>query len=92
MKREQLIDAFNAIVGRENVITDQVKNKYYRSGFRSGGGSALAVVFFLIRSLSSGKSFSNVLKLTALLLCKRQKKRALLKDLLLAVMTMTVMS
>ncbi|EGA70714.1 D-lactate dehydrogenase [Vibrio sinaloensis DSM 21326] len=45
MKREQLIDAFNAIVGQENVITDQVKNKYYRSGFRSGGGSALAVVF-----------------------------------------------
>ena len=45
MKQKQLIDAFTAIVGEENVLTDQVKNKYYRSGFRSGSGTALAVVF-----------------------------------------------
>lgn len=45
MKQKQLIDAFVTIVGEENVLTDQIKTKYYRSGFRSGSGTALAVVF-----------------------------------------------
>ncbi|EGQ7651004.1 D-lactate dehydrogenase [Vibrio parahaemolyticus] len=45
MKQKQLIEEFKTIVGEENVLTDQVKTKYYRSGFRSGSGTALAVVF-----------------------------------------------
>lgn len=45
MKQKQLIDQFKVIVGDDNVLTDDIKTKYYRSGFRSGGGSALAVVF-----------------------------------------------
>lgn len=45
MKQKQLIEELKTIVGEENVLTDQVKTKYYRSGFRSGSGTALAVVF-----------------------------------------------
>ena len=45
MEQKQLIDQFKVIVGDDNVLTDDIKTKYYRSGFRSGGGSALAVVF-----------------------------------------------
>ncbi|WP_211917152.1 D-lactate dehydrogenase [Vibrio sp. B1REV9] len=45
MKQELLIEALKAVVGEENVLTDQIKTKYYRTGFRSGGGKALAVVF-----------------------------------------------
>lgn len=34
-----------SIVGSKNIITNQQKNDFYRTGFRSGKGSALAVVF-----------------------------------------------
>lgn len=36
MKQKQLIEEFKTIVGEENVLTDQVKTKYYRSGFALG--------------------------------------------------------
>ena len=45
MKQEILIDQFKSIVGNKNVLTKKSKTKYFRSGFRSGKGDALAVVF-----------------------------------------------
>ncbi len=41
----ELIQKFNGIVGVKRVLTKSTKTAYYRSGFRSGKGSALAVVF-----------------------------------------------
>ncbi|MEM7013900.1 MAG: D-lactate dehydrogenase [Verrucomicrobiota bacterium] len=45
MSAENLISAFEEIVGRKNVLTSESKTAYYRSGFRSGIGDAAAVVF-----------------------------------------------
>jgi D-lactate dehydrogenase len=45
MTQKELIQEFENIVGRKNVLTKETKTAYYRSGFRSGTGSALAVVF-----------------------------------------------
>ncbi|GEM75035.1 D-lactate dehydrogenase [Vibrio sagamiensis] len=44
-KQKLLIDEFRAIVGRAHVLSEETSTKYYRSGFRSGSGCALAVVF-----------------------------------------------
>ena len=40
-----LIQEFENIVGSKKVLTSESKTSYYRSGFRSGIGTALAVVF-----------------------------------------------
>ncbi len=40
-----LIERFQQIVGRKNVLSKMDATAYYRSGFRSGKGDALAVVF-----------------------------------------------
>ena len=40
-----VIQKFENIVGTEKVLTSESKTSYYRSGFRSGIGTALAVVF-----------------------------------------------
>lgn len=45
MKQNELIQLFNSIVGTNMVLTKATKTTYYRSGFRSGRGVALAVVF-----------------------------------------------
>jgi len=45
MTQNELIQQFNDIVGSKNVLTETNKTAYYRSGFRSGGGSSLAVLF-----------------------------------------------
>ena len=45
MSLQPLIDEFIDIVGRQYVLTEMKKTEYYRSGFRSGKGKALAVVF-----------------------------------------------
>ncbi|MGB3752253.1 MAG: D-lactate dehydrogenase [Arcobacteraceae bacterium] len=43
--KNELIQKFEAIVGKNKVLTKESKTSYYRSGFRSGIGTALAVVF-----------------------------------------------
>lgn len=45
MSNPSLIATFEKIVGKNNVLTEERKTAYYRSGFRSGLGGALAVVF-----------------------------------------------
>lgn len=45
MDPSNLIQQFEAIVGRKYVYTEDKRTAYYRSGFRSGFGAALAVVF-----------------------------------------------
>lgn len=45
MNSRDLLQRFTAIVGKKHVYTDEKKTAYYRSGFRSGFGGALAVVF-----------------------------------------------
>ncbi len=44
-EQNALIQEFENIVGSKKVLTSESKTSYYRSGFRSGIGSALAVVF-----------------------------------------------
>lgn len=44
MTAQQLISNLTAIVGEKYIITDPAKNQEYRSGYRFGSGSALAVV------------------------------------------------
>ena len=41
----KLIDKFEKIVGAKKVLTKENETSYYRTGFRSGIGTALAVVF-----------------------------------------------
>ncbi|MEC8737711.1 MAG: D-lactate dehydrogenase, partial [Planctomycetota bacterium] len=41
----EMIEAFQSIVGRKNVLTREMDTAYYRSGFRCGFGEAKAVVF-----------------------------------------------
>ena len=45
LTQEELIQQFNNIVGVKRVLTKLTQTAYYRSGFRSGNGAALAVVF-----------------------------------------------
>lgn len=45
MNKHDLIAEFIKIVGEEHVLTQEKKTEYYRSGFRSGSGKALAVLF-----------------------------------------------
>ncbi|OLQ84289.1 D-lactate dehydrogenase [Vibrio ponticus] len=45
MNNQALINQFEQIVGKDNVLTQENKTEYYRSGFRSGKGKALAVLF-----------------------------------------------
>ena len=45
MNNHALIEQFIHIVGNDNVLTEKNKTEYYRSGFRSGHGKALAVLF-----------------------------------------------
>ena len=45
MEQNELIKQFEDIVGTKKVITKSTQTAYYRSGFRSGNGMALAVVF-----------------------------------------------
>ena len=45
MSTVELISRLEAIVGRKQILSQQYKTAYYRSGFRSGKGEAAAVVF-----------------------------------------------
>ena len=45
MSDEAVVSTFEQIVGRKYVLTKKSRTAYYRSGFRSGFGGALAVVF-----------------------------------------------
>lgn len=45
LTQDELIQQFNNIVGTKKVLTKLTQTAYYRSGFRSGNGTALAVVF-----------------------------------------------
>ncbi|MFY2508924.1 D-lactate dehydrogenase [Vibrio pectenicida] len=45
MDNSALIQAFIDIIGQKNVLTAEKKTDYYRSGFRSGKGKALAILF-----------------------------------------------
>ena len=45
LTQDELIQQFNNIVGTKKVLTKLTQTAYYRSGFRSGNGAALAVVF-----------------------------------------------
>lgn len=42
---DQVLDKLTALLGANNVQADPEKNEHYRMGWRSGGGSALAVLF-----------------------------------------------
>ena len=44
MQREDLIATLKAVVGRAQVLTDPRATRPYRTGFRYGGGNALALV------------------------------------------------
>ncbi|GAB2505727.1 D-lactate dehydrogenase [Microbulbifer agarilyticus] len=41
----QLLQQLEQLLGHERVIADAERNEYYRTGYRSGEGAALAVVF-----------------------------------------------
>lgn len=45
MSNDALITKFANIIGQHNVAVSSKKTEYYRTGWRSGGGSALAVLF-----------------------------------------------
>ena len=45
MSDQNFIDKLVAILGHKNVLTSDNQTEHYRTGFRSGEGSALAVVF-----------------------------------------------
>lgn len=45
MNNQQLLAALSQVLGNENVQTQVNKTEHYRTGWRSGGGSALAVLF-----------------------------------------------
>lgn len=44
-QQNELIERFETIVGKKKVLTKENQTSYYRTGFRSGIGTALAVVF-----------------------------------------------
>lgn len=45
MSSHDLLDQLRYILGEKNVLTGENQTEHYRTGFRSGEGSALAVVF-----------------------------------------------
>ena len=45
MDKQAIIQTFIDIVGEQHVLTGDKKTEYYRSGFRSGKGKALAILF-----------------------------------------------
>lgn len=45
MNNQILVAKFEQIIGKDQVLTQENKTEYYRSGFRSGKGKALAVLF-----------------------------------------------
>jgi D-lactate dehydrogenase len=45
MHSHALVQQLVGIVGEENIATNPRQNEYYRTGFRSGCGTALAVIF-----------------------------------------------
>ncbi|CAM3252425.1 D-lactate dehydrogenase [Moritella viscosa] len=45
MENHALINEFKSLVGEKNVLTHAKETEYYRSGFRSGRGESLAIVF-----------------------------------------------
>ena len=45
MSQDAIIQQLSAIVGADNIYTKERQTEHYRSGFRSGKGDALAVVF-----------------------------------------------
>ena len=45
MDKQATIQTFIDIVGEQHVLTGDKKTEYYRSGFRSGKGKALAILF-----------------------------------------------
>ncbi|WP_415895061.1 D-lactate dehydrogenase [Neptuniibacter sp. PT34_22] len=45
MSSHDLLDQLRSILGENNVLTGENQTEHYRTGFRSGEGSALAVVF-----------------------------------------------
>ena len=45
MNNQQLLAALSKVLGSENIQTQANKTEHYRTGWRSGGGSALAVLF-----------------------------------------------
>ncbi len=73
MKQKQLIEEFKAIVGEENVLTDEVKTKYYRSGFVRVVVMRL-LSCFLTLFWNNGRLLNSVLKQTASLSCRRLKQ------------------
>lgn len=53
MDKQATIQTFIDIVGEQHVLTGDKKTEYYRCGFRSGKGKALAILF-MVHWLSSG--------------------------------------
>ena len=45
MNNQQLVEKLISVVGTRHVAVSEKKTEYFRTGWRSGGGSALAVVF-----------------------------------------------
>ncbi len=45
MSNDKLIEQLNILLGDDNVQTQKRSTEYYRKGFRSGSGAALAVLF-----------------------------------------------
>ncbi|WP_371747890.1 hypothetical protein [Psychrobacter sp. M13] len=45
LSTDHVLDKLTDVLGASNVQADPEKNEHYRMGWRSGGGSALAVVF-----------------------------------------------
>lgn len=45
MNTSELLESLIAVVGKHNVALTDSQTEYYRKGFRSGSGSALAVIF-----------------------------------------------
>ena len=45
MSKAHIISELVSVLGDGRVTTNAKKNEHYRTGWRSGGGSALAVVF-----------------------------------------------
>ncbi len=61
----RLIQALTDIVSHKHILTEPRKTERYRKGFRSGEGSALAVVF-PARCMNCGRCLKPLLKLTEL--------------------------
>ncbi|OOE92808.1 D-lactate dehydrogenase [Salinivibrio sp. AR647] len=44
-QQQTFLSTLTDIVGKDNLLTDKSQTQHYRMGWRSGGGSALAVIF-----------------------------------------------